>query len=293
MLVMSIKSTSSRVMTLIIDAKLKKLWFPIGVILDVDEMDLILISLLLALMAFAYEFVDAALGQGYGTLGSPTMILLGFSSKLVVPAMLLSQVVGDFSSAFFHHKFKNVDFSGLWTPDSKRAYVITLSGVIGVVIASYLGASLIPKDVMTTYIGIIVTVMGILLLSGVVFKFTWKKLMGLGVVAAFNKGMSGGGYGPVVAGGQTVIGVGAKNSIGITDLAEGPICIVGFITWTLLKGISLAELQLLIPLCIGALIAPAVGAYMTYRLPTAKLKKVMGAVILILGVLTLLKVLNP
>lgn len=256
-------------------------------------MDFILVSLLIALMAFAYEFVDAALGQGYGTLGSPTLILLGFASKLVVPAMLLSQVVGDFSSAFFHHKFKNVDFGGLWTADCKRAYVITLSGVIGVVIASYLGASLIPKDVMTTYIGLIVSIMGILLLSGKVFKFTWKKLMGLGAVAAFNKGMSGGGYGPVVAGGQTVIGVGAKNSIGITDLAEGPICIAGFITWTLVRGIGLAEIQLLAALSVGALIAPAIGAYMTYKLPTKKLKRVMGAVILVLGILTLLKMLNP
>lgn len=255
-------------------------------------MDAILFVIILC-MALLYEFIDAALGQGYGTLGSPTMILFGFTSKLVVPAMLFSQVVGDFSSAFFHHRFKNADFSGLWSPDSKRAYVITLSGTVGVVLASYLGASLIPKDIITTYIGLVVLIMGILILSGITLKFTWKKLCFLGAISAFNKGISGGGYGPVVAGGQTVIGVGTKNSIGITDLAEGPICIAGFLIWTIMKGIPLGELDMLIPLSIGALIAPALGAYVTYKLPLKTLKKLLGLTIVILGILTLAKVLNP
>lgn len=255
--------------------------------------DITLIAIGVFALAFLYELIDAALGQGYGTLGSPSLILLGFSPSFVVPALLVSQVVGDFSSAFFHNKYKNADFSHYKTPDAKRAYVITASGVIGVIIASYLGSTLIPKDIITTYIGMIVTIMGILLVTGIVLKFTWKKLCILGAVSAFNKGMSGGGYGPVVAGGQTVIGVGTKNSIGITDLAEGPICIAGFLTWTIMKGIPSGELELLIPLCMGTLIAPALGAYITFKLPTGKVKKLMGVVILSLGILTLLKVLNP
>jgi len=248
-------------------------------------------SLIILLMAFTYEVVDAWLGQGYGTLGSPTLILLGFNPSLVVPAMLLSQVFGDFSSAYFANRYRNVDFSRIWTQDTKRAYVITGSGVIGVVIASYLGGRLISKAVMTTYIGLVVTAMGLLLLSGVVLKFTWRKLCTLGAISAFNKGLSGGGYGPVVAGGQTVIGVGAKNSIGITDLAEGPICLVGFLTWTVINGLPSGEI--LLPLCLGATIAPALGCWLTKRMSTKGVKRLMGAVILILGLLTLFKVLSP
>jgi len=245
------------------------------------------------LLAFAYEWVDAALGQGYGTLGSPTLLLLGFAPSVVVPVMLASQAVGDFSSAFFHNRFKNADFSNLKTPDARRAFFITACGIIGVVVASYIGSSLISKSLMTTYIGIVVTLMGILLLAGVILKFTWKRLAVLGTIAAFNKGMSGGGYGPVVAGGQTVIGVGTKNSIGITDLAEGPIVIAGWLAWTIFKGIPAGELSLLLPLCIATAIAPPLGAYFTYRLPTKKLKRVMGAVILVLGLLTLAKIISP
>lgn len=234
-----------------------------------------------------------SLGQGYGTLGSPSLILLGFASAFVVPAMLFSQMIGDWSSTFFHNKYKNADFSHLKTPDTKRAYVIVASGIIGVIVASYIGSTLISKDIMTTYIGLVVTVMGILMLSGVILKFTWKKLCVLGCVSAFNKGCTAGGYGPVVAGGQTIIGVGAKNSIGITDLAEGPIVIAGWLTWTLMKGVPSGELELLLPLSIGALVAPAIGCYITSRIPVKPLKRIMGAVILVLGILTLSKILSP
>ena len=247
----------------------------------------------IVLMAFAYELVDSWLGQGYGTLGSPTLILLGLSAKLVVPAMLFSQVLGDFSSAYFANRYGNVDFKGVFTADTKRAYVIMASGILGVIIASYVGAKLISKEMMTNYVGLVVTAMGVLLLSGIVLKFTWKKLCFLGSLSAFNKGMSGGGYGPVVAGGQTVIGVGAKNSIGITDLAEGPICIMGFLTWTFLNGVPAGEMELLLPLCIGATIAPVLGCWFTKKMTTRGVKRLMGGVILVLGLLTLAKVLNP
>jgi len=34
------------------------------------------------------------------------------------------------------------------------------------------------------------------------YRFSWKKITVLGLIASFNKGISGGGYGPVVTGGQ-------------------------------------------------------------------------------------------
>lgn len=51
----------------------------------------------------------------------------------------------------------------------------------------------------------------------------------MGLVASFNKGMSGGGYGPVVTGGQVLSGVEGKSAVGITSLAEGLTCLVGVI----------------------------------------------------------------
>lgn len=243
-------------------------------------------------LAFMFELVDAALGQGYGTLGSPTFILLGLNAKIVVPAILISQAMGGLMGAYFHHKRGNADFTNHKTLDSKRMIFIVACGIIGVIAASIIGFK-ISKDIMTTYIGIVVLVMGLLILSGVILKFTWKKLGVIGTISAFNKGLSGGGYGPVVAGGQAVIGVDGKNAIAITDFAEAPICIAGFITWCMLSW-SIPPMEIMVPMCIGASIAPIFGSWITMKLSSRKLlKKILGVTIAILGILCLARVLNP
>ncbi len=251
----------------------------------------LLTFLIIVFFAFIYELGDAAIGQGYGTLGTPTFILLGFDLGIIVPSILISQAVGGLIGAYFHHRFKNADFGTVNTADMKKVYVIIIAGIIGVIIASILGSSFISKEIMMAYIGVVVIAMGVLILSGIHLRFSWKKFCVIGAISAFNKGMSGGGYGPVVTGGQVLIGIGTKNSIGITDFSEGPICIAGFITWVVMHGFP--DFSFMVALCIGAAIAPAIGAWLTSKARVDKLKKLMGLIILILGLLTLFKILNP
>ena len=240
--------------------------------------------------AFLYEVIDSSLGQGYGTLGTPTFVLIGFDPRAIVPAILLSQAMGGLVGAFFHNRFRNVDFNGWRTGDAKKVYFIVACGVVGVVAASAIGIRT-SKTILSYYIGAVVLVMGALILSGVAFKFSWLKMGVIGGVSAFNKGISGGGYGPVVAGGQTIIGVDGKAAVGVTDLAEAPICIAGFIVWKFMGGTPVWEVTL--PMCLGAGLAPLLGAYITFRTPTKLLKKLLGAVLLLLGFLCVFRVLNP
>ena len=53
-----------------------------------------------------------------------------------------------------------------------------------------------------------------------------ERLPRLGLWASLNKGLSGGGYGPLVCGGQLLAGMNEKEAIGITSLAEGLVCVV-------------------------------------------------------------------
>lgn len=248
------------------------------------------LALKIFLLALLFEIIDAALGQGYGTLGAPTFILMGFDPKAVVPAILISQAIGGIIGAISHHKFKNADFRHWRTNDLKRVIFITLFGIGGVIISSILGMKL-PKNIMSVYIGVMVVLIGILVTSGIRFNYSWKKLALIGSISAFNKGLSGGGYGPLVAGGQFVIGVGGKAAVGITDFAEAPICLTGFAVWMVMGGDPLLELAL--PMCIGAGIAPLFGAWITYKIPLKHFRFVLGGVLLVLGTLCLLKVLNP
>ncbi|MEM4729491.1 MAG: sulfite exporter TauE/SafE family protein [Thermoplasmata archaeon] len=246
--------------------------------------------LMIFFFAFIYELVDSSLGQGYGTLGTPTFVLLGFNPKVVVPAILLSQATGGLVGAYFHNRFRNVDFNGWGTGDAKKVYFIVACGITGVIMASAIGIRL-SGTVLSYYIGIVVLVMGALILSGVTIRFTWLRMGVIGGISAFNKGISGGGYGPVVAGGQTIIGVDAKAAVGVTDLAETPICLAGFAVWKFLGGTPVVEVTL--PMCVGASLAPVIGAYITFKTPPRLFKRVLGVVLLILGALCLFKILNP
>ena len=106
-------------------------------------------------------------------------------------------------------------------------------------------------------------------------------------MSGFNKGVSGGGYGPLVTGGQVVTGRGAKNSVGSTSLAEGIICLVGFILYLLLKGSI--EWKLALPLVIGAVLSTPLSAFTVKKIQERKMKLIIGLVTIVLGLLTIIK----
>jgi uncharacterized membrane protein YfcA len=137
--------------------------------------------ILVMVVAFFLEFIDSSFGQCYGTIGSPIYILMGFPPLLVVPSILISQCVCDFMAAFYHNKFKNVDFSSYNTSDSKRSIFIIGCGIIGVIAGALIAVN-ISKDIMTLYIGLLVTIIGLLVVSGKQFRFTWNRLAFLAAI---------------------------------------------------------------------------------------------------------------
>ncbi|MCK4305383.1 MAG: TSUP family transporter, partial [Candidatus Eisenbacteria sp.] len=110
----------------------------------------------------------------------------------------------------------------------------------------------------------------------------------LGSIAAFNKGLSGGGYGPVVTGGQILAGVPEKSAVGITSFAEGIVCFVGLGLYLLLgKGIHWG---LAIPLMLGAIVSVPAAAWTVKIMPANLLRRAIGYATVFLGVLTLVRV---
>jgi len=266
--------------------------------------------ILIVLGAFVCEFIDASMGMMYGTILSPVLIIAGFEPVLVVPSILLSQALGGFTASMFHHRFRNVNlalktinpkiiarkiselgciesFKKGTTKDFKVSSCVISLGIVATIIAALIAIS-IPKVVLKTYIGILVLVMGIILLWGSKFKFSWKKMVAIGALSAFNKGLSGGGFGPVVTSGQIMAGRDGKNSIGATTFAEAPICIVGFLTFLIAKGIY--SWNLVVFLSIGALLGAPLGALLTSKFKSEKrLKIILGILTLVLGAWTLIR----
>jgi uncharacterized protein len=244
---------------------------------------------LLLALAFAAELIDSSLGMGYGTILSPVLIILGFHPLVVVPAILLSQSFGGFSASVFHHRLENVKLTRQ-SRDGRIVLLITILGVVFVVGAAFLAMGL-SKQALKTYIGLLVLVMGIILLSRIHFRFSWKKMIGVGILSSFNKGLSGGGFGPVVTAGQIIAGHGHKNAIGVTTAAEAPICISGFIAYYFLKGPDavLQDWIVFLPLTVGSLLSTPIGALITRKFPEGKVRPTLGILVVILGIWTLAK----
>lgn len=246
------------------------------------------IFIALILLAFICEFVDSSLGMGYGTTLTPVLMIIGFGPLAIIPCVLLSELITGITAGLAHHKAGNVNFKR-GSIHLKIALVLATCSIIGATIAVFLALN-IPKLWLKMYIGLIVLGMGVLILLTLNknYKFSWKKITGLGLIAAFNKGMSGGGYGPVVTGGQILSGVNGNNAVGITSLAEGLTCVVGVIVFIVSP--ESVNWGLAPSLVIGALLSVPFSTFIVKKLPTKTLKIAIGALTLTLGLVTLIKV---
>lgn len=255
----------------------------------------------LVALSFVAEFIDSSLGMLYGTLLSPLLISFGFDPLLIVPALLFSQAIGGFTASMFHQKFNNADFRprkieknenekehlGLrkwiknkFRKDFKIVILVSALGVVTTIFSAMIAVN-ISKEALKLYIAILVLVMGAILLTRMKFRFSWKKMLGVGLISSFNKGLSGGGFGPVVTSSQVVLGNNPKSSIATTTFAEAPICITGFITYYLLKG-GFSDWNFILALSLGAAAAAPLGALLTSRFNEVKIRPYLG--ILTVGV---------
>jgi len=200
---------------------------------------------------------------------------------------LCSEAITGVLAGVFHHEFGNVDFRR-GSHDRKIAMVMAGFSVVGVILASFIAVN-VPGWAIKVYIGVLVLAMGLLILLNKKkeYAFSWKRIAGLGWLAAFNKGISGGGYGPVVTAGQVLSGVRGRKAVGITSLAEGITSIVGFGIY-MYSGVTLNS-SLLISLILGAVISVPISAFIVSRMPAGKLTYIIGGISTALGGYTLVR----
>jgi uncharacterized membrane protein YfcA len=240
-------------------------------------------------LAFVCELVDSSLGMGYGTTLTPLLLALGYEPLEIVPAVLFSEFITGVLAGVVHHEFGNVNFRPS-SHDFRIMVVLAAMSVTGVLIAVGIALS-VPTWVVKLYIGLLVLVMGLAILWSRKrdIGFSWRRIAGLGFIAAFNKGISGGGYGPVVTGGQVLSGVRGRSAVGIASLAEGITSLVGV-------GVYLASStpipwNLAPSLLLGAVLSVPLAAYIVSRVPAGRLTLFIGGLSTTLGGYTLLRLL--
>jgi uncharacterized membrane protein YfcA len=258
-----------------------------------------------ALIAFLFQFMSVSMGLGYGTVLTPVLLIIGFAPLQVVPAVLLSQFVGGVIGGVAHHRVGNINLDfrrddrlikerlrGLgYLPrsrDAKVIFILAICGAIGALVGVFCAIN-IPKLALEIYIGVMVLTIGILILvrrhrEG---TLSWEKLIGIGLLGSFNKGISGGGYIPLVTGGQIISGREIKSSVGSTTVAVTFTCAVSFLGYVLIKGDI--YWALVAAASIGSVVAAPFAAMMVKRIGAKRLKLAIGIATSLLGALTIAK----
>ncbi|MFX0188173.1 MAG: TSUP family transporter [Candidatus Hodarchaeota archaeon] len=226
--------------------------------------------ILIILIAFLFEIMDSGTGMGFGTGMAPILLLMGFDPLQIVPTILISESVTGFVDSYFDNEFKNVEFKFRPMSDStKLAFIIAFFGCLSIVFSIYLtyAALKLPKAFIKLYVAILVLFMGIF---GVFrAKITKKKelnpnlklMIGFAVLAGFNKGVGGGGYGPVITLGEVSSGVYEKSATAIVSFSEAMVSVAGTFSFLVVSAIGVKVELILLPWIFtgaffGALITP-------------------------------------
>lgn len=241
--------------------------------------------LIIVLVAFVLAFMDNTIGMGYGTVLTAILISLGFEPLEAVPAILLSGTINGLFISLAHHIAGNIDFDWKDAPNLKITFFLAGLGIIGVALSIGLALSLPPHTV-KLYIGAVVLSMGALTLlrSKIKTSFSWKKISLVGLLAAFNKTITGGGYGPLATAGQIISGVDSKKSVAITALSESMISVLAIIAYLL--GGTVFNIRLLGFLTFGALLSVPLSAYVVKNIEVKNHHIATGVATILLGAYT-------
>ena len=204
-----------------------------------------------------FEYMDSAGGMGYGTALTPLMLMAGFDPKQVVPCVMITEMFTGIIAGAVHGEFENVEWKfNPMNETTKMVVTVAIIGMIavGISITAVYKIFAVHKFWIKLYVAMLLIVMGIcsLLTARKVTTYRPKWMVLFAAVAGFNKGIGGGGYGPVVTVGGLLAGIPVKSMVAVTSFAEGFTCLFAVITWfTLLSSGVIVDYLLLPSFVIG------------------------------------------
>ncbi|MDI6855885.1 MAG: sulfite exporter TauE/SafE family protein [Candidatus Thermoplasmatota archaeon] len=248
-----------------------------------------IIFLLIVLVGFAVQYIDGALGMGYGASSSSLLIAAGLMPALVSASVHTAEIFATLASGISHLRFGNIN--------KKIVLPLICTGVIGGVFGAYFLANM-PGKLMRPIIAIILLVMG----ARIFVKYILKKhiilgkgelaksfLLPLGFLGGAIDAIGGGGWGPLCT--STLVSANKSEPryvIGSVNLAEFFVTIAITLTFGLVIGFENFLWAITIPLIIGGVIAAPIAAYTCKRVSPRILGILVGAILIALNARTLI-----
>lgn len=248
------------------------------------------------ILALVFEFMDAAAGMGFGTALTPMLLVMGFDPLQIVPVVLIQQTVAGLVGAFLHREYQNVEWTFKPLSETVRlCIIIAAAGSVFVLLATIGLYAVLDLDPIWIKLYVAVLLLGMggvsLVQSRRERKYRPNQLILFGALAGFNKGVGGGGYGPVVTIGGLIAGVPVKSMLGVTALSEGVVCFVAVLAWLGMTATGVAVDYVILPtVMLASMVSAVIAPYMTRVFPERIWRVVVPAYCLVVVGITMWKI---
>ncbi len=238
-------------------------------------------------------YLGGIVGAGIGATVVPGLILLGIDPIIAIGSSLLLHVLIAPLGGIAHYKFGHV---------RRRILVpLVLAGVLG----AFFGANAsthLPADVLKLLVGISAIAAGLLItvryprtnqrkltLPSVKKRLrvvSTPTITAIALIVGLLYGASGAMWGSIGVPLLIIVGVTPHVAVGSSLLARSIVALAGSSTYYFLNGI---QADIILSLLAGGSIAILLGALTTKRLPSRKLKLIVGVAVIVLGASVLVK----
>lgn len=237
-----------------------------------------------ALVGFAAQVVDGALGMAYGVTVSSVLLSTGVPPAITSACVHAAEVFTTGTSGFAHWCAGNAD--------RRLILRLVLPGMIGGAIGAYVLSS-VPGEIIRPWVSGYLLVLGLIILG----KAIWRpphhsdlpKAVGpLGFIGGLLDAMGGGGWGPLVTSTLLSHGAAPRTVIGSVNLTE--FFVTSTISVTFFATIGLWLWPIIAGLVIGGVLAAPFAALAVRYLPARVLMMIVGCVVVALSARTILGV---
>jgi len=229
--------------------------------------------LIFALIGFAAQLIDGALGMAFGQISSTILISIGIPPAVASAGVHTAETFTTAVSGISHTAHRNVDW--------KLFARLVVPGVIGGVLGAYVLTSVdaaVAKPFVLSYL----TALGLYLFyRGVMHRHTERRpriVSPLGLLGGFLDAAGGGGWGGIVTSNLLVQGSNPRKTIGTVNTAEFFVTVTiaaTFLTTLGWRSFTVATSGLLI----GGVCAAPFGAWIAKRVNPDTLLTFVGALL--------------
>jgi uncharacterized membrane protein YfcA len=246
--------------------------------------------IVLALVGFAAQLVDGALGMGYGVTSSSLLILVGLTPVAASAAVHFSELGTNIASGVSHWKLQNVD----WRVVARIAGPGAVGAFLGATVLSSLSTEA-ARPIMSGILALLGVYILVRFIVGIRPRLSSKALSlkflaPLGVFAGFVDATGGGGWGPVATPALIADGrLQPRKVIGTVDTSEFAVSAAASIGFLVGLGAAGINWAFALALLVGGVIAAPLAAYLVKVAPAHLLGVAVGGVILLTNARTIFR----